>query len=443
MAGAGYEVAPAADKAPLDAFLLDVGADGSMAAVRSAAGHINDQGVVAVAVSGGDDKRYRPIPRIARAVRLFISPLLFGRALVRARRVTNILERSGLRAGRLATGDRSQSHGLGQEGWLARLRLPVGFIVKGSRQAEPSVLDAVVDRASTEAGIALTHRTTTVVLSGKLIVDVRDEAGRAYVLHAAAGPPKQGIERSNEAILAVAQHADDIVLARVLQPLAYGDAGPIRFALERHARGREPLRLSPKLWDECLEFVISLHRSGGHHPIDYDESGVDAQIDIVERIVGTHRSSTDHLRSELARRLNGLPSVRCHGDLWTENVLVHRGRLEAVIDWEWSRPHALPLLDLLDLSAHSGPWTLTRPPGPRFIHHTWPLALRGGDKHLLAYCKALSVPTDHDTLEALAVAYWLDRVTRYYTDPDEEIYGGRQWIAQNLEAPLETIAAAW
>ena len=60
-----------------------------------------------------------------------------------------------------------------------------------------------------------------------------------------------------------------------------------------------------------------------------------------------------------------------------------------------------------------------------------------------AYCRALELPTDRDTLEALAVAYWLNRVARQL-HPLSVFLQREGWTERNLAGPIrQLVAAGW
>jgi hypothetical protein len=139
------------------------------------------------------------------------------------------------------------------------------------------------------------------------------------------------------------------------------------------------------------------------------------------------------LPAQLESRLAGLPLGWVHGDFWSGNMMVRDGRLDGVIDWEWAGPDGLPVHDLFDLIVLGPRETRYLPPGLRLHRILLPLA-HAGDERVREYCRALDLPCEPAVLEALAIAYWLDRTARWLApyDSRRHIPG---WLAANVDAP--------
>ena len=115
-----------------------------------------------------------------------------------------------------------------------------------------------------------------------------------------------------------------------------------------------------------------------------------------------------------------------------------------MLDWEWAARDALPLLDLFDLIALSRRRVRDLTPGERFTEVLWPLVRAGGNERIAAStAEALGVSPDLQTLEALAVAYWLNRVARQL-HPLAVFLQREGWAERNLHGPIrELVAAGW
>jgi aminoglycoside phosphotransferase (APT) family kinase protein len=235
------------------------------------------------------------------------------------------------------------------------------------------------------------------------------------------------------------------VFDRVPWPLAHGELGLARWSLEAKAPGRHPRRVAVGLWRDCLAFLIALHRLGCDGTTA-GSAGLDEVLRSQAQHVGAHAdgdcaAALERIASDLAERLATLPLGWAHGDFWAENLLVDRGGLGTVVDWDWAEPHGLPALDLMDLIALSRRRIRDVAPGQRLLEMLWPLTRAGGDERLRTYCAAVDVPADARTLEALAVAYWLDRTARDLR-PFADRSRRSAWLQSNLRVPLAALEAA-
>jgi hypothetical protein len=71
----------------------------------------------------------------------------------------------------------------------------------------------------------------------------------------------------------------------------------------------------------------------------------------------------------------------------------------------------------------------------------WPLVRAGGNERMHAYCRGVGVSPDLQTLEALAVAYWLNRVGRQL-HPLAVFLQREGWKESNLHGPIRRLVAA-
>jgi hypothetical protein len=440
----GYSLAQSANGAPLDAVLYDTPDTPGPDELSGSIAELSSGGIVSVAVAGGSATPPRAVPTPLRVLQLAASPLATLRARAAARRVERALHAAGLESTRLPTGDRSRSrYGLGPGGWVRRLRTPVGYVLTGSRGPRPdSLLDIAVARAEESAGMPLRRLSTTVFESAKVVICLRGPDGEEFFMRLAAGPARQPLEDSLVAVRAVAEgDPPPLVGDRLVVPRAQGTVGPLLYALEPNATGSHPLRMTPDLWEQSLEFLIGLYG------LDLSESGLPAEIGPAEwaRRMGEYvddaeRSRLDSIAATLERRLDGVPRGQSHGDYWSENMLVEGGVIATVLDWEWAAREALPLLDLFDLIALSRRRVRDLPPGERFTEVLRPLARQGGNDLVKRYCEALGVPADPDTLEGLAVAYWLNRTARHLV-PLSVFPQRSGWMESNVHGPIRRLAA--
>ncbi len=434
---AGLEVVELAAPAP-DALLIDAAAPAGRRAAReaAAAAAAGDGPLIAVALGGGPPEVRDGGSRARRALELLQRPAHGAAAAVRARRLETALRARGLAVATLATGERTRAHGLGP----GAPRLPVGRIVVAAHGERPAGLAETARAAAAAAlGAPLETTATTVTLSGKLVMDVRDPAARPYVLRVAAGPSRALLEASRARLAELAAAAPAPALrSRVPWPLAHGEVGAALWLLEPYAAGRHPRRMTARLWEECLDALVALHLCDR---VAIGDPGLTAQA----RAIATHLEpdagdALARVAGRVGERLADVPLGWAHGDVWPDNLLVRHGGLNVLLDWDWATARALPMLDLLDLIAATARGEHGLPPGPRLERLTWPLMRAGGDERTRAYAARTGAPDDRAALEAFAVASWLSHVAR-----DLLAFADRQrpaWLEQNVGAPLAALERA-
>jgi hypothetical protein len=440
----GYSVEHTAANGGVDVVLFDTEDVPGTDDLKSAVAELKEGGVISIAVAGGRVEPPRAVPTVVRVLQLMMSPIETVRALAGARKADRALRELGLESTRMATGDRSRSrYGLGSGGWFRRLRTPVGFVLTASRgPAPPSLLQAAIERAQDAAGVKLRPVCTNVFESGKVVVDLRGSGGEEFFMRLAAGPSRRPLEASVDAVNALAASgAPDLVCDRLVVPLARGSVGPLHYSLEPSARGSHPWRMTSELWDQSLEFLIELFGVDTNESMPAEASPKAHGERMADYVSAEDRKALPSIVAEVERRLADVPRGQSHGDYWSENFLVRDGRLDTVLDWEWSARDALPLIDLFDLIALSRRRVKDLTPGERFTDVLWPLVRAGGDEHIQQYCRAVGVSPDLQTLEGLAVAYWLNRVARQL-HPLAVFLQREGWAQRNLHGPIQRLAAA-
>jgi aminoglycoside phosphotransferase (APT) family kinase protein len=225
-------------------------------------------------------------------------------------------------------------------------------------------------------------------------------------------------------------------------PLAHGEVWPARFVLEPKLSGSRPWRLTSRLGEQCLEFLVELHAAAGPGATARTGDALAFDIELLQQYARPQaRPTLARVERELARRLATVPLGWGHGDFWSGNLLApRRPGLTAVVDWDAADPRALPLLDLLHVTGLASTRLRRLTLGERCVDVLWPLARAGGDARMRSYCASTGTPGDRGTLEALAVAYWLVRVGRelrtFADRPRRPV-----WMTANLHAPLAALAS--
>jgi len=419
-AGLGAEEGSGNRTAPADALLLAGTATPERLGERLR--RLQPGGMVAAVVG---DERPRG-NRVRRTARRLGAPL---HTRTRARRWERELRSAGLATARIATGERWRAHRLG------RRRLPAaGEVIAGySGQPRQSVLEAALEAAADDLGEPVRSGAITVRGSGALLVEL-NAGSRRLLLRLAGGPAARMLATSTTNLRALASAAPPSVTELLVLPVAEGKIGPARYLLEPRVTGAPPRRIRERQWDDCAEFLAALHF------IRSPEAGAGGSLPADAEILMPHldkrgRGTLGAVVGELETRLDGLPAGWGHGDFWPGNVLVSRGRLVAVIDWDAASPATPPLVDLFHLLLMRSPRLRRRSHGRRCTEILWPLLQNGGDWRLRRFCEQASIPHDVATLTALGTAYWLIRVARDLRQFEDRPSRPR-WMTENVYRPL-------
>jgi aminoglycoside phosphotransferase (APT) family kinase protein len=321
----------------------------------------------------------------------------------------------------------------------------VRAVVLGARPPVRSLLDEISALAAHAIGQRLARRSVTVLSTGTVLAELVGPSGDRFALRLGGGPAADLLARSGENVAALlAAGPPSAVRERLLVPLARGSTGPVRWTLEHWVAGRHPVRMSARLWNECLGFIVALHGAPARTPDATNGAAWSLEPDF--RALEQHaddrgRHTLARLEAELRRRLADVPRGWAHGDFWPANLVVEGDRLRAVLDWDSASAGAPAMLDLMHLLLLSDRRTRRLPHGSRSIDVLLPLAHGGGDARMRRYCAATATPGAASTLEGLALAYWVSRVGRdlrtYQNRP-----GRRAWMDANLHRPLQALARA-
>jgi hypothetical protein len=310
-------------------------------------------------------------------------------------------------------------------------KLPGGTVVVGSRSTPtPTLLEAAFEAAASIAGESnLGLDWPMVRASGVLVVP-----SKQFVLKVAVGRGASDVERHRMGV-ELASSATDGALRRYLPRLdGHGEAGLARWSLEGRIDGDVPAALSPSLLGDCLELLVGLHAA---RPVPPRWSLTRSAAAIGMTCDRDRGQALTALARRLDHDLDDLPRGIGHGDFWTGNLLAAGDRLRGVIDWAAARPDQLPLLDLINLLVGERE---SKYFGRALYDYLLPWARAGGDAVSRAYCDRLGLDIGPSQLEALSVAWWLERVAR-----ELEEYGDRvrrpEWLERNVALVLDALLA--
>lgn len=406
-------------------------------ALARMASELPDGGAIAIPIVGGAPRRRERASRALRAARALRLATASAWMRVLAARAGAALRDAGLRPERLDVGRPEDGHPIGLGG--RRVPLAPNALVVGYREdSAPAPLDDAIEAAGHALGARLAIEGARVLASGVLMVELASPAGR-YLLRI-AGPGAAASLVAAEAILErlLACRPPSAVRERLVVTVARGPLGPMRWSLEPRRVGAHPAAVDKRLWGSCLEFLVALHSTPAVGPAPLT-AALSADVRVLEpHLHARERRPLAELERRLLSQLDELERGWGHGDFHPGNLLIDRGALATVLDWDAAEPGALPLLDVLHLIATSEPSLRRLPHGARCSGTLWPLAEAGEDPRIRSYCEATGTPSDPPTLLALAHAYWLTRVARDLREFADRA-GREEWLELNLRRPLSDL----
>jgi hypothetical protein len=320
-----------------------------------------------------------------------------------------------------------------RRGLSAAERFPRGMLLVASRRARgPTALDQALAQAARASGRTLHPAWPVLRASGPVVV------APSAVLRVALGPGRHRLDAQKLALTALSSAPHPLIAERTPAPLGDGVVGLARWTLEQRLPGSPaPHDLDRALLDECTGFAVALHGLPGGEPAAPPAE----QAETVAQVLPTDKGQALRaLAQRCERELAELPHGFAHGDFCSSNLLVADGRLAGVVDWEHARRGRPPLLDVLHLRLLSA---------TRAGVYEWGDAVRGqllgargraGAVALLDPARRLGLSLSAAQTDALAAAYWLDRVSDQigaYVERSRDPV----WIERNVERVLDTLVA--
>lgn len=321
----------------------------------------------------------------------------------------------------------------GRDGVAERLPRHAAVVALRSSGGATALGAAIADASAQAAGGSIQFDAPS--MREAVLVAVGDSG----VLRIAVGPARGQLERQAAALEELkATRAPELDPACISWPIASGRSGLADWALEQRLAGARPEPALPaRVLADSLDFLAALHSSGPRNHPDR------TPIDDAELIAAFCDEDRGRAVSRVAERLAGevghLPRGFAHGDFFRGNLLVERGRLSGVVDWDAAGPGRLPLLDLLHLRHMGKHLPADRDWGLTVVKHLLPWARAGGDELTRGFCRRLVVEPTPALLEALSVAYWLERLAYQistYADRTER----KVWLERNVDEVLQAVA---
>lgn len=142
------------------------------------------------------------------------------------------------------------------------------------------------------------------------------------------------------------------------------------------------------------------------------------------------------LAAEVARGVEGLPAVVRHGDLWAGNLLVVRGRLTGLVDWDAWHPAGIPGADLVQLLGTESRRRARQALGAAVSSRPWSGAELS--QAVRAYLDAVDIRADDDVLELAGIAWWATEVHGTITRLPHRS-ADEAWLQTNVDGVLSAL----
>jgi len=310
----------------------------------------------------------------------------------------------------------------GPRGW-ARGIMRAGLVVEvAPPDAGPRILDAVA-RA---AGAAHLERPVHAGAGGTVLVRARMASGERGLLRVT----RAGTSGDPAAQADTLERLAAAAVPLAPRPLGRGVVAGASWAAEQLLPGRRPGSVTTDL-------VHQAARACGHLPLS------DAvPIAPVEDLLGAaaalprHAAALRRLAERLRSRLSDIPAVQCHGDLWAGNLLVDRGILTGIVDWDAAHSSGVPGADLVQLVATHVRRRRRLPLGRAVLELPWRASTFTAAT--AEYWWALDIAPRRALLDVAGIAWWASEIhhtlVRFPQRRTDE-----RWVADNVAAVLERV----
>jgi hypothetical protein len=308
----------------------------------------------------------------------------------------------------------------GVRGWACGI-LRAGLVVEvAPPDAGPRILDAVAQVAGAER----LERPLHAGAGGTLLVRARMASGARGLLRVT----RAGTSGDPATLANTLERLATAGVPLAPRPLDRGVVAGASWMAEKLLPGHRPGRVTPDLVHQAALACSRLPISDAvpTAPVD-DLLGAAA---VLPRYAADLRRLADRLRS----RLDGIPAVQRHGDLWAGNLLVDRGRLTGIVDWDAAHSSGVPGADLVQLVATDLRRRRRLPLGRAVRELPWRASTFTAAT--AAYWWALDIAPRRALLDVAGIAWWASEIhhtlVRFPQRRTDE-----RWVAENVAAVLE------
>jgi hypothetical protein len=310
----------------------------------------------------------------------------------------------------------------GVRGWACGI-LRAGLVVEAAPpDAGPRILDAVAQVAGAER----LERPVHAGAGGTVLVRARMASGARGLLRVTRAGTSGDPAAQADTLERLA--AEGVPLAP--RPLGRGVVAGASWTAEKLLPGRRPGRVTPGL-------VHQAARASGRLPIS-DAAPTAPVEDLLGAAAALPRYAADlrRLAERLRSRLDGIPAVQRHGDLWAGNLLVDRGRLTGIVDWDATHSSGVPGADLVQLVATDVRRRRRLPLGRAVLDLPWRASTFTAAT--AEYWWALDIEPRRALLDVAGVAWWASEIhhtlLRFPQRRTDE-----RWVAENVAVVLERL----
>jgi hypothetical protein len=200
--------------------------------------------------------------------------------------------------------------------------------------------------------------------------------------------------------------------------------------VEQALPGRRPQRVTGRLARQvallCRTFPVG---DGPPTATAADLAGIAVRLPGREQAVA-------RLAAAVSRGVEGLPAILRHGDLWAGNLLVVRGTLAGVVDWDAWHPAGIPGADLVQLLGTESRRGARQSLGVAVSSRPWRRAELS--QAVRAYLDAVGIRADDDVLELAGIAWWATEVHGTLTRLPHRA-ADQAWIETNVDGVLSAL----
>jgi hypothetical protein len=290
-------------------------------------------------------------------------------------------------------------------------------------EAVPRILDAVAEAAGAAGRVRVLERGSGGAGLSRITLPGEREALLRVARAGDPGDPQWAADALERLASAGVQHVPRL--------FGRGETAGASWSAETALAGRRPLRVSPGLASEVVRVSLRFPRAEGA------PTALAADLDASAAALPDHAPALRQVLAGLEDTAASLPGVMRHGDLWAGNLLVERGALSGLVDWDGWHPSAVPATDILRLFATEERIRRRAALGSMWLERPW------SDEAFLAlaheYWHAFGVKPEPHVLELVGVAWWASEVAGTLSRLPHRARDER-WIALNVEPVLARLA---